>query len=59
MNSCPGTLTNSPETAYSELELASLAHTPSQRHVEELKLFREFRGKPEREAWGPDWTMIY
>jgi len=24
----------------------------------ELKLFREFKGKPQREDWVPDWTMV-
>ena len=31
----------------------------SQRHIDELKLFGEFKGKPEAEDWVPDWTMVY
>ena len=31
----------------------------SQRHINELELFREFRGKPGMESWVPDWTMVY
>ena len=31
----------------------------SQRHINKLKLFREFKGKPEMESWVPDWTMVY
>ena len=31
----------------------------SQRHIKELELFREFKGKPEVEGWVPDWTMVY
>jgi hypothetical protein len=31
----------------------------SQRHINELALFREFKSKPEMESWVPDWTMVY
>ena len=29
---------------------------PSQRHLKELALFKEFKGKPDYETWVPDWT---
>lgn len=32
---------------------------PSQRHLKELELFREFKSKPEREDWVSTWTPIY
>ena len=32
---------------------------PSQRHLKELALFKEFKGKPDQEPWVPDWTMFY
>jgi hypothetical protein len=35
------------------------AGPPSQRHLLELKLFREFKGKPQREDCVPDWTAVY
>ena len=28
---------------------------PSKRHLKELALFKEFKGKPNRERWMPDW----
>ena len=31
----------------------------SKRHVNELGLFREFKGKPEQEPWVADWTYVY
>ena len=31
---------------------------PSQRHLKELALFKEFKGKPDQEPWVPDWTQI-
>jgi hypothetical protein len=31
----------------------------SKRYIKELKLFREFKGKPEAEDWVPEWTMVY
>ena len=42
-----------------ELEHDHYAGPPSQRHLLELKLFRDFKGKPQREDWVPDWTMVY
>ena len=44
---------------FDELEHDHYAEPPSQRHLLELKLFREFKGKPQREDWVPDWTMVY
>ena len=35
------------------------AGPPSQRHLSELELFREFKGKPLWEDWVPDWTAVY
>lgn len=32
---------------------------PSERHVRELALFQEFKGKPDREEWVNTWTPIY
>ena len=31
----------------------------SQRHLNELRLFKEFKEKPQREDWVADWTYIY
>ena len=42
-----------------ELEHDHYAGPPSQRHLSELELFREFKGKPQREDWVPDWTAVY
>jgi hypothetical protein len=42
-----------------ELEHNHYAGPPSQRHLKDLELFREFKGKPQREAWVPDWTEVY
>ena len=33
--------------------------TVSARHLKEVELFREFKGKPDREDWVPEWTDIY
>ena len=35
------------------------SESASQRHINELALFREFKSKPEMESWVPDWTMVY
>ena len=35
------------------------AASASQRHLNELGLFREFKGKPEQEPWVADWTYVY
>lgn len=32
---------------------------PSKRHLKEVELFREFKGKPDREDWVSTWTPIY
>ena len=32
---------------------------PSMRHLKELELFKEFKAKPDRESWTPEWTMVY
>ncbi|MDC0540633.1 hypothetical protein OAO50_02895, partial [Paracoccaceae bacterium] len=49
-----------PDPALSNEELAEYLGNPtSQRHIQELKLFRQFRGKPEREDWVPHWTGLY
>jgi hypothetical protein len=49
-----------PDPALSKEELAEYLGNPtSQRHIQELKLFRQFRGKPEREDWVPHWTGLY
>ena len=32
---------------------------PSQRHLKELALFKEFKSKPYQEPCMPDWTMFY
>lgn len=42
-----------------ELEHNHYAGPPSQRHLKDLELFREFKGKPQREDWVPDWTEVY
>ena len=42
-----------------EMEHDHYAGPPSQRYLIELELFREFKGKPQREDWVPDWTMVY
>jgi len=41
-----------------ELKHDHYAGPPSQRHLSELESFREFKGKPQREDWVPDWTMV-
>ena len=48
---------NEPEAT--ELVFPHLAAEPSERHIQELKLFKEFKGKPDTEPWVPDWTMDY
>ncbi|MDA9990911.1 hypothetical protein N9E48_08910 [Paracoccaceae bacterium] len=35
------------------------ANPPSQRHLKELDLFREFKDKPDPEPWVADWTYVY
>ena len=35
------------------------AASAAQRHLNELDLFREFKGKPDQEPWVPDWTYVY
>ena len=48
------------DPALSNEELAEYLGNPtSQRHIQELKLFRQFKGKPEREDWVPHWTGLY
>ena len=42
-----------------ELEHDHYARPPSQRHLTALELFWEFKSKPLREPWVPDWTMVY
>ena len=42
-----------------DLQHNHYAGPPSQRHLSELELFREFKGKPLWEDWVPDWTAIY
>ena len=42
-----------------DLQHDHYAGPPSQRHLSELELFREFKTKPQREDWVPDWTMVY
>ena len=32
---------------------------PGKRHQKELELFKEFKGKPDRDRWVPEWTMVY
>lgn len=36
-----------------------LSSIPSERHKKEWELFKEFKEKPDREPWVPQWTMIY
>ena len=33
--------------------------TPSKRHLKDYESFKIYKGKPNREPWVPDWTMIY
>jgi len=33
--------------------------TPSKRHLKDYDSFKVYKGKPDREPWVPDWTMIY
>ena len=35
------------------------AASAAKRHLNELGLFREFKGKPEQEPWVADWTYVY
>ena len=42
-----------------DLQHDHYAGPPSQRHLSELELFREFKGKPLWEDWVPDWTAVY
>ena len=42
-----------------DLQNDHYAGPPSQRHLSELELFREFKGKPLWEDWVPDWTAVY
>ena len=42
-----------------ELEHTHYAGPPSNRHLAEFELFREFKGKPIQEDWVPSWTAIY
>ena len=48
---------NKPEVT--EVVFPHLAAEPSDRHIQELKLFREFKGKPHSEPWVPDWSSVY
>jgi hypothetical protein len=36
-----------------------LSSHATERHKQDWELFKEFKGKPEREKWVPDWTMIF
>ena len=42
-----------------ELEHGHYAGPRSQKHLNELELFREFKGKPLWDSWVPDWTAVY
>ena len=33
--------------------------TPSKRHLKDYESFKVYKGKPDREPWVPDWTMVY
>lgn len=48
---------NEPEAT--ELVFPHLDAEPCERHIQELKLFKEFKGKPDTEPWVPDWSMVY
>ena len=48
---------NEPEVT--EVVFPHLAAEPSDRHIQELKLFKEFKGKPDTEPWVPDWSSVY
>ena len=48
---------NKPETT--ELVFPHLVAEPSDRHNKELKLFREFKGKPGSKPWVPNWSSVY
>ena len=32
---------------------------PSKRHFKDYESFKTYKCKPDREAWMPDWTMVY
>ena len=36
-----------------------LSSIPTERHKKEWELFKEFKGKPDREDWVPSWTLLY
>ena len=36
-----------------------LSSHATERHKQDWELFKEFKGKPEREKWVPDWTALY
>ena len=48
---------NEPEVT--ELVFPHLAAEPSDRHIQELKLLKEFKGKPDTEPWVPDLSGVY
>ena len=32
---------------------------PSSRHLEDYESFKTYKGKPNREPWVAEWTMVY
>ena len=42
-----------------ELQHDHYAGPPSQKHLPQLELFREFKGEPMQEDWVADWTAVY
>jgi uncharacterized protein (DUF4213/DUF364 family) len=32
--------------------------TPTKRHLKDYESFKVYKGKPNREQWVPDWTMV-
>ena len=32
--------------------------TPSKRHLKDYESFKTYKGKPDREPWVPEWTLV-
>ena len=48
-----------PHPSNAKQEIGPYSAAPSRRHQKELGLFKEFNGKPDRESWVSEWTMVY
>ena len=53
------TIEDEPHPSNAKQEIGPYSAKPSKRHQKELELFQEFKGKPDRESWVPEWSMVY